>query len=219
MSKLSDYSKFENLKDSDDEKDSSETNREHQHNENSLPVPPPTESSLFAITKNETNGRWVFSYKGNKVYEWEQTLDDVSVYVRPPPHVTKGNQLKIQILPQHLRVGLTGNEEWFLNEPTFGTVDVDESTWVLEDDDDEQDCKVLVIYLIKAHRGELWDKALRGNAQTAAAVMDPMATEQDKKKLLLERFQEENPGFDFRGAEFNGSVPEAREFMGGIKYN
>ena len=36
---------------------------------------------------------------------------------------------------------------------------------------------------------------------------------------MLERFGEENPGFDFRGAEFNGNVPDARNFMGGVKYN
>lgn len=36
---------------------------------------------------------------------------------------------------------------------------------------------------------------------------------------MLERFQEEHPGFDFSDADFNGKVPEAREFMGGIKYN
>ncbi|CAN0027242.1 unnamed protein product [Heterosigma akashiwo] len=36
--------------------------------------------------------------------------------------------------------------------------------------------------------------------------------------MMLERFQEENPGFDFSGAEFNGMVPDPREFMGGVKY-
>jgi hypothetical protein len=34
---------------------------------------------------------------------------------------------------------------------------------------------------------------------------------------MLERFQEEHPGFDFSDAEFNGQVPEARTFMGGVK--
>lgn len=28
----------------------------------------------------------------------------------------------------------------------------------------------------------------------------------------------QNPGFDFSGAEFNGEVPDARSFMGGVKY-
>ena len=47
--------------------------------------------------------------------------------------------------------------------------------------------------------------------------MNPLEQEDLKKKLLLERFQEENPGFDFSGAQFNGQVPEARTFMGGPK--
>ena len=35
---------------------------------------------------------------------------------------------------------------------------------------------------------------------------------------MIERFQEEHPGFDFRSAEFNGQVPDLRAFMGGVKY-
>jgi hypothetical protein len=35
---------------------------------------------------------------------------------------------------------------------------------------------------------------------------------------LLERFQQENPGFDFSQATMNGQVPDARTFMGGISY-
>ena len=29
----------------------------------------------------------------------------------------------------------------------------------------------------------------------------------------------QHPSFDFSGAEFNGMVPNAREFMGGVKHN
>ena len=35
---------------------------------------------------------------------------------------------------------------------------------------------------------------------------------------MRERFQEEHPGFDFSGAEFNGQVPDPSKFMGGIGY-
>lgn len=47
--------------------------------------------------------------------------------------------------------------------------------------------------------------------------MDDFTKEEVKKSLMRERFQEEHPGFDFSGADFNGTVPEAREFMGGVK--
>ena len=48
--------------------------------------------------------------------------------------------------------------------------------------------------------------------------MDVLTKEEVKKNIMLERFQEENPGFDFSSAKFNGAVPDARTFMGGIKH-
>jgi hypothetical protein len=49
-------------------------------------------------------------------------------------------------------------------------------------------------------------------------LVDPITREKMKEKLMLERFQEENPGFDFRDATFNGEAPNPRSFMGGIGY-
>ncbi|RLN93889.1 hypothetical protein BBJ28_00012938 [Nothophytophthora sp. Chile5] len=46
-------------------------------------------------------------------------------------------------------------------------------------------------------------------------ALDPMAQEATKRQMMLERFQEENPGFDFSNAEFNGAAPDPRTFMGG----
>ena len=162
------------------------------------------------MQKDPTTGRFIFKFNGRQIYQWEQTLDDVTIYVTAPPHVTSGKQVAVQIMPHHLRLGLVGGTQWFLDEPTFGVVDVSESTWSLEDGN------IITIYLTKAHRGELWDAALRGNK---AVQLDPMAKEDEKKKLMLERFQEENPGFDFRDAQFNGGVPDPRSFMGGVKYS
>ena len=34
--------------------------------------------------------------------------------------------------------------------------------------------------------------------------------------MMLERFQVENPGFDFSQADFNGQVPDPKNFMGGL---
>ena len=40
-----------------------------------------------------------------------------------------------------------------------------------------------------------------------------MFSEQEiNKKLMLERFQEEHPGFDFSGASFSGQAPSAPRF-------
>lgn len=60
-----------------------------------------------------------------------------------------------------------------------------------------------------------------GNASGAAIQesVDPFVKQEMQKTMMLERFQEENPGFDFRDASFNGEVPDPRTFMGGVGYN
>ena len=65
------------------------------------------------------------------------------------------------------------------------------------------------------NKAEAWSAALRGRG---GAEVDALTQEEVKKQLMKERFQEEHPGFDFSGADFNGEVPAARDFMGGIKH-
>ena len=62
-------------------------------------------------------------------------------------------------------------------------------------------------------KAETWMCACQGHQ-----TLDPMMQEEVKKSILLERFQEENPGFDFSDAKMDGNVPDARKFMGGVKY-
>jgi hypothetical protein len=251
MSKLSDYSKFDHLNENDDESVEEEkqakpttpaaASNDGSHHPTQAPTQAPSQQQQqqqqqqhqktpqdqgAVMRKDERTGRFAFEYNGKKIYEWEQSLDDVTIYVDPPPFVTKGNQININIMPRRLQLGLhnQGNaSQWFVNEATHGIVDVSESTWSLEDADGDGKNKVITIYLTKAHRGELWDAALQGNqnqatAATTSSSLDPLAKEEVRKELMLERFQEENPGFDFRDAEFNGGVPDARTFMGGVKY-
>lgn len=68
------------------------------------------------------------------------------------------------------------------------------------------------------NKAEAWDAALLGRDGAPQGAVDAGAKEEVKKALLLERFQEEHPGFDFSGAAFNGDVPAARDFMGGVKH-
>ncbi len=81
-----------------------------------------------------------------------------------------------------------------------------DSLWTIEDDE-------LHILLSKLKKGDLWPCACEGHQK-----LDPFTQNEDKKKLLLERFGTENPGFDFSGADVNGMVPDAKTFMGGMKY-
>lgn len=214
MSKLSEYSKFDSLKEDDGNSD------DEDHLKPKVTVTPsvPQNVSPTAATmrKNKDNGRYVYAFKGKPIYEWEQSMEEVILYIPAPPFPTK--EVHCNILPHKVQLGkkqfVQARNQYFLDEETFGTVEVSESTWTKEDD-------MLVIYLAKASKGEVWDVALKGNnrgAAAAPAVLDPVAKQEVQKEMMLERFQEENPGMDFRGAEFNGSVPDPRTFMGGVKY-
>jgi hypothetical protein len=272
MSSLTDYSKFDHLtEDSDDDNENDHVTHKAATKKTATAAPAPEKQSDKTaggiIRRDESSGRYRFEYNGSTVYEFEQSLDDVTIYILPPPYVTKGNQINCVISANHFKLGLVGHGEsgkcqfqWFLNEGTYGTVDVDESTWTLEDYDFDDSVrtnnnnnnntsnnnnsdrrKIIVVTLTKANRGTVWEAALRGNPNAAAAAgathkttktttgsttdgtststtMDPISKEQVKKDLMLQRFQEENPGFDFSGADFNGSIPDARDFMGGVKY-
>ena len=107
---------------------------------------------------------------------------------------------------------------------------VKESSWYLDDG-------VITIVLAKCFRGQTWEGVLCGhhdaavvqkNGETpvktdAADVVnesiDPITKQEMQRTMMLERFQEENPGFDFRDATFGGEVPDPRTFMGGVGYN
>ena len=61
--------------------------------------------------------------------------------------------------------------------------------------------------LTKAEEALTWASAIAGHEVNSAEQ------QADQKRLMLERFQREHPGFDFSGAEFSGAVPDPRTFM------
>ncbi|KAL4446345.1 hypothetical protein ABPG77_003152 [Micractinium sp. CCAP 211/92] len=140
-----------------------------------------------------------FQHNGQTVYEWEQEYSEVSIFIQVPEGV-RAKQLDISIQPHHLRVGIQGLPP-YLDKPLGGAVKASDSLWTLEDG-------TLHIQLAKAEEGTTWASAIAGH--------ELQADEQqaDQKRLLLERFQAEHPGFDFSSAEFTGgSVPDPRTFM------
>lgn len=136
---------------------------------------------------------------------------EVNVYVKAPPHVKSGSQIQCTITAARLTLGLHGVEKPYINEQTYSKVRVNDSSWCLDDEG------IINIVLVKAFRGETWESALLGHG--AGEVVDPATKQEIQKDLMIERFQEEHPGFDFRGAEFNGMVPDPQSFMGGVKYS
>eukprot|EP00752_Nemacystus_decipiens_P007181 g6430.t1 len=160
---------------------------------------------MMTASKKGKEGRIKFEHEGRTVYEWEQSLEEVNLYIETPPGVT-ADRLDCKITPKHIRLGIKGNPP-FIDEDTGGPVVVEESYWMMDGGE-------LNVNLQKMKKAETWPAALQGRNTR----VDPLTLEGMQKKIMLERFQSENPGFDFSGAEFNGEVPDARSFMGGVKY-
>jgi len=140
------------------------------------------------------------SEKGQKIYEWEQSFDEVHVFFNLPEGLKK-QDLEISIRPKMFSVGIKGNPP-YLAQPPWAPIEEAASLWWLEFP------AQLHVQFQKVREGETWEAAFEGHGN-----LNLLETEEAKKQILLERFQMENPSFDFSGAEFSGSVPNARTFM------
>ncbi|KAL5699073.1 hypothetical protein ACHQM5_030025 [Ranunculus cassubicifolius] len=121
--------------------------------------------------------RHSFVHGGQKVFEWDQTLEEVNMYINLPPNVpTKLFYCKIQ--SKHVELGIKGNPP-YLNHDLTCPVKTDSSFWTLEDD-------IMHITLQKREKGQTWASPILGQGQ-----LDPYATDIEQKRLMLQRFQEE----------------------------
>ncbi|CAD7959959.1 unnamed protein product [Amoebophrya sp. A25] len=148
--------------------------------------------------QERARGRQSFVYRDRKVYSWDQSMEEVNIYVDPPPGVSK-HELDIQIKPSHVRMGLKGNPP-FIDEDLFSLCDTSCSFWMIEDGE-------LHIQLGKVRKAETWGAVFRAHGR-----LDAYTEQEVQKKLMLERFGEEHPGFDFSGAEFSGQAPDPRAY-------
>ena len=296
MSKLSDYSKFDHLLDDDDDDDDDNVQDNHvttsttrsvesstlpSLDENVIrhvrkyPISSSSSSSSSATssvahqsttTGSTTHLRFMAQYKGTTVYEWEQSLNEVILYIVSPlqkhqNQISTTNEINhhtkiiCHITATHLQVGIQQQQQqapstssittnYYIDEDLYHPIDTMESTWCIEQEDidhvsttttttmntrpqpKQQD--VITIYLQKMAKGMVWDAPLRGHhhhnittSHNNNNILDPIALQDVQKSLLLERWQEENPGMDFRDATFNnsgGSIPDPRTYMGGVGY-
>lgn len=145
--------------------------------------------------------RHKYTHNGRVIYEWDQTLTEVNIYITVPTGV-RAKHLAVNIQTQHLSVGIKGNPP-YLDIDLAGRVKASESYWTLEEG-------TVNLQLCKAEKGEPWTAALAGHS------VDPLKQQEEQQRLMLERFQQEHPGFDFSGAKFSGQAPNPRTFMGGM---
>ncbi|XP_026552117.1 nudC domain-containing protein 2 [Pseudonaja textilis] len=124
---------------------------------------------------------------------WYQTMEEVFVEVNVPQG-TRARDVECSLKSRHLALTVAGKE--VLKGNLFDSTIADEATWTLEDQ------KLIRITLTKTNRdaANCWSSLLKNEY-----AADPWVQDQMQRKLTLERFQRENPGFDFSGAEISGN--------------
>lgn len=133
---------------------------------------------------------------------------DVNLYIPNVPEGIKARELEIVIDTTNVsvRVGRQSSEAhpaYYLNHEVTKRVKVGESFWTFD-----SEAREIHIQLAKAQEEEVWGSVFVGHDVSGGSV-----GEEDRKKLMLERFQAEHPGFDFSGAAFTGNVPDPKTFL------
>ena len=120
----------------------------------------------------EKNGRIPYYYKNQLVYEWEQNLEEIIIYIKAPECILEKNReiikknlkpgqkmpkLEIKITPNHLSVGLIDLPP-YLSEDFTKTVKASESLWQLDDGE-------IVITLEKTIKADTWTSVFKGHQE------------------------------------------------------
>ena len=142
-----------------------------------------------------------FYFESRLIYEWDQTFDEVRIYISVPPF-TRASHLYILILPKLVTIGIKGNPP-YLSHNLSHLILEDQSLWTLDEG-------VLEINLTKASPGTVWTAAFSDHLSLNSYTIQE---EQVTQSLMRERFSMEHPGFDFSNAVFNGSTPNPKTFM------
>lgn len=123
---------------------------------------------------------------------WWQTVGEVFVHVQVPKG-TRGKHVCVEIKPRHIVCTVHGKTVFDGN--LHSTVIADESTWTIEE---QERILILLVKSEPTNSEKVWGSLLEGQY-----VPDPYVMHEMMKKLDLEKFQIENPGFDFSGAKLD----------------
>jgi hypothetical protein len=94
------------------------------------------------------------------LYHWEQTLKDVTVYVKIPQGLT-GKNLVVKMGNNHLRVDIKGQPGPLIDKDFCKTIKLDDSLWTLESDANGERC--LQLLLTKKEGQNWWDCVFVGD--------------------------------------------------------
>lgn len=104
----------------------------------------------------------------------------------------------MKIQPQQITCNVKGEEVF--SGRLKRSILVDESTWSIEDQN------IIRILLTKCGKSGFWDSLFEDGTH----AVDPWTKSQMQKNLTRERFEKENPGFDFSNAEISGYNEEGQ---------
>jgi len=166
MSKLSAYSKYDDIDDasSDEEREKKAKETNDMWNKFSASSAPITNNDIRKKKMNgyPKNGRIPVKSKGTKMFEWAQTFEEVYIWIGAPRYTTSRSDLKCNIMVNHLQLGVPNYDRYFIDESTFGEVNTKESIWYWYEEEDGVRINEVRIVLVKARKGVEWKSALLG---------------------------------------------------------
>lgn len=125
---------------------------------------------------------------------WWQTLDEVFIEVLPETPI-RSKEVNINCTNTRISCAVQGKE--IFKGKLFDIVHGDEIIWTLENGG-----TILNIVLTKAEfkgKEQIWSSLFVESGENFVA--EPLILHEMKKKMDLEKFQIENPGFDFSRAK------------------
>ncbi|CAK8690683.1 nudC domain-containing protein 2-like [Clavelina lepadiformis] len=126
--------------------------------------------------------------------QWYQTAEEIILEINTHSNI-RGRDVSVKITPTHISCFI--KKEEVLDGDLTHSIIIDESTWSVEDN------KLVRILLTKSLRkeGACW-KSLFADGRFAP---DEWTFDQMQRKVTLEKYQVDHPGFDFSSATISGN--------------
>ena len=153
---------------------------------------------------------------GRLLYEWEQTLDEVNVFVPTDAALHATRDLNVLVTGNSIEITSTSTSTKKTDDDDddvvvfpklrfFRPTIADESVWTRDARTGE-----IHVQVVKCKKAEPWVGAFAAHVVTASKGI----SDEERKRMMRARFQRDHPGFDFSEAEFGDGkeIPDASEW-------
>ena len=153
---------------------------------------------------------------GRLLYEWEQTLDEVNVFVPTDAALHATRDLNVLVTGNSIEITSTSTSTKKTDDDDddvvvfpklrfFRPTIADESVWTRDARTGE-----IHVQVVKCKKAEPWVGAFAAHVVTASKGI----SDEERKRMMRARFQRDHPGFDFSEAEFEDGkeIPDASEW-------